>query len=258
MSYPPELLPVDMHVLAIIGRGHPNRNMTATTKGRSIQVPALTWDEIQIAADLPHTDLANAIAHLVANDLINSGRQTKGLFGRIFGGSTTHHFWINDLGRVRLENPRISPLTQEVENEDSSISENTLPEVEKFLIDLGYDLTPYGAAVALAEVVSGYSCLETASHLALTTLALDAQEAGLDIQIHLKLATHGRAIIDVLNRLRASNPMREMQFKNDVRAIMGVSIVDKGQRNWIEKVLSDPISGKERLAHSRINWDNIS
>jgi hypothetical protein len=47
---------------------------------------------------------------------------------------------------------------------------------------MGYDLTAYGTAVAVLEVQSGYSVVETASHIALTTMALDIKSAEQDFE----------------------------------------------------------------------------
>lgn len=38
------------------------------------------------------------------------------------------------------------------------------------------------------------------------------------------------------------------------RPLARVSTVDEYQQEWIEKVLSDPVAGKERLATSRVDY----
>ena len=48
--------------------------------------------------------------------------------------------------------------------------------------------------------------------------------------------------------------MNPTQWQNDANAIARVSTVDEHQEEWIEKVLSDPIAGKERLATSRVDY----
>jgi hypothetical protein len=40
--------------------------------------------------------------------------------------------------------------------------------------------------------------------------------------------------------------------------MIGVAMIDKEQLSWIEKVLSDPVLSKERVATSRIDYDGIS
>ena len=48
--------------------------------------------------------------------------------------------------------------------------------------------------------------------------------------------------------------MNPRQWDNDVNAIVRISTVDKHQEEWLEKILSDPIAGKERLAYRKIDY----
>ena len=129
-----------------------------------------------------------------------------------------------------------------------------LSEVTAHLRNLAYDLTPYGASVASRELQSGYSPAEVASHLALTTMALDIKNVGLSMEKLLWFVPHARALLDVLKSYRDQGLMREAMWKNDATAVHGISTVDNQQVPWIDKVLSDPIAGKERVANSRINY----
>ena len=43
-------------------------------------------------------------------------------------------------------------------------------------------------------------------------------------------------------------------WQNDANAIIGVSYVDEHQEGRIDKILDDPVAGKERLATSRIKY----
>lgn len=99
-----------------------------------------------------------------------------------------------------------------------------LAKVEAFAEYLAYDLTRYGMGIALLSLESGYSHLETASHLALLTLALDAKEAGTDIVRLMFLVPHARSMIDVLKEYQQHHPslMREALFKNDATAMLKV------------------------------------
>ena len=117
---------------------------------------------------------------------------------------------------------------------------------------MGYDLTPYGAGVALLELESGYNAVETASHLSLTTLALDVREAGSDVGKLTRFLPHAMALLEVLKSYKDKGMMNPTQWQNDANAIYRVSTVDERQEEWIEKVLSDPIAGKERVATNRI------
>lgn len=131
-------------------------------------------------------------------------------------------------------------------------SSEDLSEISTYLRVMGYDLTNYGAGVALAERASGYSKAEVASHIAHVTLALDVKEAGSDPLRLTRLAAHGRALLDVLKSYKDDGLMHPTQWQNDSRAVIGIATVNKEQLEWIEKVLSDPIAGKCRLATSRI------
>jgi hypothetical protein len=131
---------------------------------------------------------------------------------------------------------------------------NPITEVSEHLKIMGYDLTPYGAGVALLEVQSGYSSVETASHIALTTLALDVKRAGNDFPKMLALYTHGMALLEVLKGYRDQKLMRESMWENDSQAVYHVANIDAQQLSWIEKILSDPVAGNERLANSRIKY----
>jgi hypothetical protein len=132
--------------------------------------------------------------------------------------------------------------------------DNPIGAVEDHLKNMGYDLTPYGAGVALLELESGYNAVETASHLSLTTLALDVREAGTDIEKLMRFMPHAMALLEVLKEYKDKGMMNPTQWQNDANAIARVSTVDEHQEEWIEKVLSDPVAGKERLATSRVDY----
>jgi hypothetical protein len=69
------------------------------------------------------------------------------------------------------------PTTQD----GAAHADNPISRVAEHLRVMGYDLTRYGAGVALLQFESGYNEVETASHIAHTTLAFDVREAGDDI-----------------------------------------------------------------------------
>ena len=128
---------------------------------------------------------------------------------------------------------------------------------KSYLSQLGYKISEYGVAAAFLNLESGYSHCETASYLALATLALDAKDAGLDVRKFMHMAGHARAMVDVLSEFKTAGLMREELFKNDARALLGVAIPDKGQADWISRVLTDPVVAKDRVATSRINYSKM-
>ncbi len=139
---------------------------------------------------------------------------------------------------------------------DTRSSSDDLKRVESNMEQLGYAITPYGLAVGLLSLESNYSPAEVASHLGLATLALDAKEAEMDITKLIALLPHARAMVEILSEFKESGLMREEIYKNNSHAILKVVIPDKNQPIWIERVLSDPMVAKDRVAISNINYNN--
>lgn len=131
---------------------------------------------------------------------------------------------------------------------------NPLEEVEAHLKIMGYNLLPYGAAVALADIKNGYNSVEAASLIAVTTMALDIKEAGDDILSLMAFLPHGLALLKVLKKYKENNQMHPTQWQNDSAAVWHIVNVDEKQLEWVDKILSDPVAGKERLAVSRIDY----
>jgi hypothetical protein len=131
---------------------------------------------------------------------------------------------------------------------------NPIDRVAVHLDAMGYRLTPYGAAVALLGVESGYNEVETASHIALTTMARDIKEAGTNILKLISFVPHGQAILELLKEYNDRGMMHPTQWQNDSNAFFRIAMVDEHQEEWLDKILSDPIAGKERLANRRIKY----
>jgi hypothetical protein len=130
---------------------------------------------------------------------------------------------------------------------------NRIEGVEVHLRKMGYESTLYGAGLALFEMESGYNAVETASHIALTTLARDVREAGTNIIKLVSFLPQAMHLLAVLKDYKDQGMMHPTQWQNDANAIWHVVSVDEHQEEWIEKVLSDPIAGKKRLATKRID-----
>lgn len=252
MSYPPALTHGDREILRIIDRGHPTRTMTVIINGTTIQIPALLWDEVQIAANISHDELAESIVRLVSNKAIDSGSRQQDLIDRLIGKTPIRFFWSTKFGQSLL---RPHDNHADITETPSGIDGTTIAEVAACLRELGYDLTPYGTGLALLEVASGYSAAETASHIALTTLAGDIEQAGLHISNLMAFVPHAKAMMQVLAEFRDAGKMREQLFQNDANAILRVATIDSKNREWLRKVLSDPIATKEPVAKSRIKYN---
>jgi hypothetical protein len=234
----------DIEVLRVIGNGHPSCKMTANKRSNSSQVAALTWDEICIDAKNKKIDIGNSIARLTSNQLIDSGSYLPSLLRLMFGGRETFYFWISDTGREFLQ------------YFDSQKNDADLDFATRILVQLGYDITPYGVGVASLSLVSGYSAAETASHLALVTLAHDCNSTT-DISIFVAQFEHSMAMIKILAEYRDAGQIRPELYNNDVTAIVKIAYVDEHTIGWIEKVLSDPVIQKNRVAISRINYQEM-
>jgi len=159
--------------------------------------------------------------------------------------------------KTKKENSKLETSIEKSETSSNESMENTNPidSVAKHLRVMGYDLTPYGAGVALLEIQSGYNEVETASHIALTTMALDIRGAGKSAKKLISFFLHGHSLLKVLKNYKDQNMMHPAQWQNDSNAVFRLSTIDENQEEWLEKILSDPIAGKERLATSRIDYN---
>ena len=155
---------------------------------------------------------------------------------------------------IRKQPKAKAPAKTKVPERPQEGGDNPIADIEVHLRNMEYDLTPYGAGVALLELESGYNAVETASHISLTTLALDVREAGTDIEKLMRFVPHAMTLLEILKSYKEKGMMNPTQWQNDANAIARVSTVDEHQEEWIEKVLSDPIAGKERLATSRVDY----
>lgn len=131
---------------------------------------------------------------------------------------------------------------------------NPASETEAILKALGFDLLPYGAGVAIASHLSGYSPHESASLIASTTLALEIRNANNDIVVLMKVAVHATAVSRRLASFAQQGLIRKDVFENDMLAILGLITIDADQKKWVDRLLSEPVAGKERLANSRISY----
>jgi len=240
------LLSMDIRVLQVIGKGHPDRTMISKKRlGSTIPVNALTLSELQVALGEKESVILESIAHLVASNLIESGRQIPTFFGRLRGEQEEWYVWITSRGMDRL---RTETNIESSKNTDSDA--NPIGIVASILEKLGFNMTKYGAGVALSSLYSGYSAMEAASFIALATFAEDARLAGDDIRKVMMLLCHAQAVIDVLKNAPAQGLMRESIFRNDATAMIRVTTIDPHQEEWIARVLSDEmLAGKERVAN---------
>jgi hypothetical protein len=122
------------------------------------------------------------------------------------------------------------------------------------LRDMAYVPTPQGIDVIFMQLSSGYSEAEAASHIAVVTMARDLKETGSDLFALMNFVPHARLILEHLKAYKDGGLMREEIWRNDSTAIGKLSMVPTERDQWIARVLIDPVSGKNRLANSRIDY----
>ena len=163
----------------------------------------------------------------------------------------TLHLAITELTILKHVNENYLQESDEVNQSDSDMYE-AIELVEMHLKRMGYDLLPRGFGVAWISLESGYSTAETASHIAFTTMALDVKESKDDIDKLAFLALCGKKILLLLKEFKDSGEMHPAQWQNDSNALSHIVNLDKDQLDWVNTILADPISGKERLAVSMV------
>lgn len=161
----------------------------------------------------------------------------------------TLHFAITELTIAKHINENYLQESDEVNQSDSEKNE-AIELVEKHLKRMGYNLLPYGFGVAWISLESGYSPAETASHIAFTTMALDVKESKDDFRKLIALVDRAKNILLLLKEFKDSGEMHPAQWQNDSNALFHIVNIDKDQLDWVNTILADPISGKERLAVS--------
>ncbi|MGV4796287.1 hypothetical protein [Rhizobium sp. F40D2] len=238
---------LEKRLLAAIAAGHPERRMEVSVRGQRMRVAPLTWNEVAVAVGVRERDLTDPIAHLVAGDAIDSARQPAGFFKRLRGEDDTTFFFATEKGRRLLQ-------TDTPQGSDDDVNEERLENVRKITHHLGYDLTPYGHAFSLISLGSGYNEFATASQIALVTLATDIREAGHNITKLMAFMPHTMAMIDIMNEWKDRGVLPQAIFENDGRAMVKVAMVSPEQNEWIDKVLSDPVSTAERVAQCRLDY----
>lgn len=226
--------------------------------GRAVQlleVIAKNREPVQRTEDSPPVNQDSGSDKDNQNDeIIENPDGTFSIEGRTYKSRASAKAYLEHFGSVSKQPKTKAPAKTKVPEKPQEGGDNPIGAVEVHLKNMGYDLTPYGAGVALLELESGYNAVETASHISLTTLAFDVREAGTDIEKLMQFVPHAMTLLEVLKSYKDKGMMNLTQWQNDANAIARVSTVDEHQEEWIEKVLSDPIAGKERLATSRVDY----
>lgn len=94
--------------------------MTLSNSSGRGSANVLEWSEIQVAANLSHSDAGECIAHLVAGNLIDSGIGRPTLRELFKGGSQKRYFWATETGLRFLASKDEGDLPEVVELPQSS------------------------------------------------------------------------------------------------------------------------------------------
>lgn len=238
----------ELKLLRFIAAGHPERTAIVRVDGVLRQVATTKWDEIQVAMNMSISQLQDPIAHLVAEGYIDVTKEKTPALKAFFTGQTGDSlFYATEEGRVLALGP--TPTSKPLEEGDRDL-ETAVAVCDQ----LGYTPTQYGVGVLLLSLTSGYSPVESASQIALATMATDIKDAGTDILRLMGFMPHTRAIIDILHEYTDRGLMRQSLSENDMRAYMGIAVVRAGQQEWIARVLSDEVLSNERLATSKVDY----
>jgi hypothetical protein len=239
----------DIDVLKAIARGHPDRRVTVLTGGDWKKVSGLTWEEVQLATQATAQEIGDPIAVLIQKGLIASGREHPSFFGSLAGQKVKMYVWITSEGENTL-----ASLTQP-KSTPHWLATDDISTVEHMLYELGFHLTQYGVGVATLNLQSGYSDAETASHIALVTIAWDVRELGPDVRALVAIAGHVSGMLHVLKGYKDKGLIQEKLLQNDVLALIKITNPSPESEEWINRVLSDEIAAKERCANSIQNYD---
>lgn len=135
---------------------------------------------------------------------------------------------------------------------------NELVRVGEHLACFGYDLTEYGSAFARNFLKHGFKEAEVACHFAHLTLARDVLEAGDDFVLLVGgLRIHGQTLLEFLKKYKDAGKLREEHWERAARSVYQSITLSEQQIPNIQALLSDPLSGTDRLATSRIDYSKL-
>lgn len=155
----------------------------------------------------------------------------------------------------------VTPIEMDLNNQNESsnkeekadmglLNDNSLKEVSYHLNEMGFEITQHGIAIAALTLASNYTAAETASFIVLSTFAFEIKEIVDDSPDIIKLMSYATSSIEIIHYLKGCterNEMRPIQYNNDINALSNVVHVGPKQKEWLDKVLSDP-NTKKRLA----------
>jgi hypothetical protein len=167
--------------------------------------------------------------------------------GEIEGSVIVRDFCAEQMTRVLASWMQFRIVAREKANIE--VKNESIASVRDHSARMGFEITAHGAKVAADSLSNRYNSVEVASYIAVVTTALDVKEAGDDIDTLMTIFTRTRShVLVVLKDYAESDQMRKELWENDVRSLERTTNIDESQEEWVEKVLTDPVPAKVRLA----------
>ena len=125
---------------------------------------------------------------------------------------------------------------------DQELIDESLKEVFYHLNEMGLEATQHGISIALLSFhTDNYTATEIASQFVLCTFAFEIKEIIDDSPDIFKLMSYARRTMGIVDYLKnCTDGIRPIQLRNDLNALANVVKVGPDQKEWLDKVLSDP------------------
>ncbi|WP_109373625.1 hypothetical protein [Proteus genomosp. 6] len=124
----------------------------------------------------------------------------------------------------------------------------TLKTINFYLEKSGYELTPYGAAVSVLSLNSGYSMAETFSHVSVIATA-QAIKNNKNATVLVLILQNCVSLSNDINIFYNSGQIVENIYNNDINAMANLVALNTDVDSWIDNILlSEKISSKDIVA----------
>jgi hypothetical protein len=140
---------------------------------------------------------------------------------------------------------------------EADVGQNFFQQTDRCLQSLGYEPTEFTVGFYAISEENGYSPAETASKIALITMAKGIRSDIEDKPMHLFVyPIHATSILKILKEWKEHGMMHPTEYQNIVSAFMVISTLHENWLRWINEILEEPFASYE-LAKNVINYDEI-
>lgn len=108
----PDFDEVERQLLRVIGRGHRDRRLQVFHRGEVYRTAPFTWAELSAHVRAADDTIADAVATLVAEGLVESARHPTRLFRWIRRSKPSTFFFITQKGKSQLAQLEQIPATE--------------------------------------------------------------------------------------------------------------------------------------------------